>query len=181
VRHRVFRPPYCYRWAVLITAVATAVALAVVAVQASAADPPAGLATPLPTTTVERVPADLVRHTAQAGRVVALTFDDGPHTEYTRQVLDLLARYGAVATFCIVGVEAARHPELVRAVAAAGMALCSHTVNHDGNLPARTDAQIEAAPCLRRRRRRRRLAPPVHDRQKCRRRLRGRNPDRQSR
>ena len=144
MRHRVFRPPYCYRWAVLITAVATAVALAVVAVQASAADPPAGLATPLPTTAVERVPADLVRHTAQAGRVVALTFDDGPHTEYTRQVLDLLARYGAVATFCIVGVEAARHPELVRAVAAAGMALCSHTVNHDGNLPARTDAQIEA-------------------------------------
>ena len=147
VRYPVLRPPYCYRWAVLLTSVATVVMLAVTALRSGAADAPADLVahpTPLPTTTAAPVPAELVRHTADPGRVVALTFDDGPHPEYTPQVLGLLARYGAVATFCIVGAEAARHPELVRAVVAAGMALCSHTVSHDENLPARTAEQIES-------------------------------------
>jgi len=150
MRYPVLRPPYIYRWAVLLTAVGAAIPLAMVAaVHAGGADqPPAGPVvhlTPLPTTTaVEPVPADLVRHTALAGQVVALTFDDGPNPEYTPQVLDLLARYRAVATFCIIGVEAQRHPELVRATAAAGMGLCSHTMSHDENLPEQPDAQVEA-------------------------------------
>jgi peptidoglycan-N-acetylglucosamine deacetylase len=151
VRYPVLRPPYIYRWAVLITTLSTVVTLAVMALQSGVDGAPAGLVahpTPLPapspTTGTGPVPAELVRHAAAPGRVVALTFDDGPHPESTPQVLALLARYGAVATFCVVGVEAQRHPSVVRAVAAAGMTLCSHTVSHDGNLPGRTDAEIEA-------------------------------------
>ena len=34
---------------------------------------------------------------------VALTFDDGPHNVYTRKIVDELARYGAHATFFVVG------------------------------------------------------------------------------
>ena len=143
MRYPVLRPPYVYRWAVLLTTLATAATVAVSALQPhTAAQPAAAATTPIPTTGQE--PAEPLRHAAQPGRVVALTFDDGPHPEYTPRVLALLARYGAVATFCIVGVEAQRHPDLVRAVAAAGMALCAHTMSHDENLRTRPPARIEA-------------------------------------
>src|SRR5690606_25083184 len=49
--------------------------------------------------------------------LVALTFDDGPDPESTPQLLDLLARHGARATFFMIGERAAAHPELVSRVA----------------------------------------------------------------
>jgi peptidoglycan/xylan/chitin deacetylase (PgdA/CDA1 family) len=64
-------------------------------------------------------------------RTVALTFDDGPDPRWTPQVLDLLARHHAVATFCLVGENATRHPELVRAIVDAGMQLCDHSHRHE--------------------------------------------------
>lgn len=105
--------------------------------------PPPGQAAPGPAPAVT-VPADLVRHTARTDRVVALTFDDGPHPEYTPQILALLAQYHIVATFCMIGSEATRHPELVHQVVAAGMHLCDHTINHDQHLIDRPEPQIEA-------------------------------------
>ena len=90
------------------------------------------------------VSAELIRHTAHAHRVVALTFDDGPDPEHTPQVLALLARYRAVATFCLIGSEAARHPELVRQVVAAGMRMCAHSVTHDPHLMYQPEPRIEA-------------------------------------
>jgi peptidoglycan/xylan/chitin deacetylase (PgdA/CDA1 family) len=72
--------------------------------------------------------------------VVALTFDDGPDPRWTPAVLDLLRRYRARATFCLVGVHARRHPELVRRIAAEGHVLCNHTWSH----PARLDLQPAA-------------------------------------
>ena len=41
-----------------------------------------------------------------AGRVVALTFDDGPDPEMTPRVLDLLRERGVRATFFLVGAKA---------------------------------------------------------------------------
>lgn len=65
---------------------------------------------------------------------VSLTFDDGPDPTWTPQVLDLLRRYEAVATFCLLGDRARRHPELVREIVAAGMRLCNHTRSHPGDI-----------------------------------------------
>jgi peptidoglycan/xylan/chitin deacetylase (PgdA/CDA1 family) len=62
--------------------------------------------------------------------VVALTFDDGPHPEYTPRLLDVLERYGARATFFMVGAQAARHPEIVARAAAAGHTIGNHTWDH---------------------------------------------------
>lgn len=97
------------------------------------------------------VSPDLIRHAPQdtrdnpdGPRVVVLTFDDGPHPEYTPQVLDLLARHNAVATFCMLGSEVRRYPHLVRDVVAAGMRLCAHTITHDQNLVTWPEAQITA-------------------------------------
>ena len=77
------------------------------------------------------LPASLVVSTASGdGGAVYLTFDDGPHPEHTPQVLDALERHGARATFFLIGDLAARHPGLVRRIAAAGHAIGNHSHTH---------------------------------------------------
>jgi peptidoglycan/xylan/chitin deacetylase (PgdA/CDA1 family) len=78
------------------------------------------------------------------GRRVALTFDDGPNPGYTQSVLSLLARYHAVATFCMVGNEVQANLALARRVAAAGMRICSHSRTHDERLGIRPVNQMTA-------------------------------------
>lgn len=63
-------------------------------------------------------------------RVLALTFDDGPHPEYTPRLLDILDRYHAKATFFCVGRFAANHPELIGRIAEAGHVIGIHTWDH---------------------------------------------------
>jgi peptidoglycan/xylan/chitin deacetylase (PgdA/CDA1 family) len=58
--------------------------------------------------------------------LVALTFDDGPHPVYTPQVLDLLARHRAHATFFLIGGRAAERPELVSRIRAEGHEIGNH-------------------------------------------------------
>lgn len=62
--------------------------------------------------------------------LVALTFDDGPDPELTPRILEALAGHGARATFNMVGWNARRHPDLVRAVVAAGHEVGNHTWTH---------------------------------------------------
>ncbi len=64
------------------------------------------------------------------GRVVALSFDDGPDPTWTPQVLAVLAQAGIHATFCEIGLEIAAHPELTQAIHAQGHLLCDHTQSH---------------------------------------------------
>ncbi len=73
---------------------------------------------------------------------VALTFDDGPNPAWTPQVLALLARAHAHATFCLIGRQAAQYPALVRAIVAGSHTLCNHTWDHDEALPSRPRAEI---------------------------------------
>ena len=61
--------------------------------------------------------------------VVALTFDDGP-SEYTEGILDLLTAYDGAATFCIVGNRVANYEEQIRAIAAQGSEIATHTWSH---------------------------------------------------
>jgi peptidoglycan/xylan/chitin deacetylase (PgdA/CDA1 family) len=89
-------------------------------------------------------PTALVTTTADSGRYVALTFDDGPNPTYTPQILALLERYGVHATFCEIGDAAEDYPGLVREVAADGNRLCDHTMTHDEQLGTRTWEQIYA-------------------------------------
>ena len=76
-------------------------------------------------------------------RIVALTFDDGPDPRFTPQVLEILRRHGAVATFCMVARNAAAHETLVRQVVADGNRLCDHSRTHDEQLPDRDAARID--------------------------------------
>ena len=62
--------------------------------------------------------------------LAALTFDDGPDPELTPRILAVLSEHGVQATFNVMGWNALRHPDLVRAVVAAGHELGNHTWTH---------------------------------------------------
>ena len=72
-----------------------------------------------------RLPASAIAH-----RQVCLTFDDGPHPELTPQVLALLERYQAKASFFCVGERATAHPEIVRDIARRGHSVENHSYRH---------------------------------------------------
>jgi polysaccharide deacetylase family sporulation protein PdaB len=63
-------------------------------------------------------------------KVIALTFDDGPHPEYTTQILELLEQYEAKATFFVVGNKVKLYPDVVRKVLDGGNELANHTYSH---------------------------------------------------
>lgn len=63
-------------------------------------------------------------------QLAALTFDDGPHPEYTPRLLEVLERHGAQGTFFMLGSQAAAHPELVERVIRGGHAIGNHTYDH---------------------------------------------------
>ena len=65
-----------------------------------------------------------------AGKFLALTFDDGPHKTQTEEVLKVLAKYGVTATFFPIGENAARHPELIRKIKECGHEIGNHTYTH---------------------------------------------------
>lgn len=76
-----------------------------------------------------------------AGKAIALTFDDGPNPRCTPQLLDMLARRGAAATFMLIGRWAEREPGLVRELRDAGHAIGNHTYTHP-RLAHRTRSQV---------------------------------------
>ena len=67
-------------------------------------------------------------------KIVALTFDDGPHPIYTPQILDILDQYQAKATFFMIGSRMEEYPDIVKEVAARGHLIANHTYTHPDNL-----------------------------------------------
>lgn len=61
---------------------------------------------------------------------VALTFDDGPTSEFTPQILAILKKYHIKATFFMVGMEAKVHPDMVKRVLVDGHHINSHSQTH---------------------------------------------------
>lgn len=78
------------------------------------------------------------------GKVVALTFDDGPHPTYTAEILDILEAKKAPATFCMIGTMVQAHPELAKRAAEEGHQLCNHTLDHVEGLEGEPRATVEA-------------------------------------
>ena len=67
-------------------------------------------------------------------KAVYLTFDDGPIPAATPFILDTLERFGARATFFMVGDNAQKYPHLVREVRSRGHRIGNHTFHHLGGL-----------------------------------------------
>jgi peptidoglycan-N-acetylglucosamine deacetylase len=58
--------------------------------------------------------------------LVALSFDDGPHSTFTPQVLEILQQHEAKATFFLIGERALRFSEMVSRIKAAGHEVGNH-------------------------------------------------------
>jgi peptidoglycan/xylan/chitin deacetylase (PgdA/CDA1 family) len=70
---------------------------------------------------------------AIARNKVAMTIDDGPDPLVTPQVLDILDRYSAKATFFCIGDKAVRYPDLCREIVRRGHAVENHSQRHCHN------------------------------------------------
>ncbi len=62
-------------------------------------------------------------------KAVALTFDDGP-SKFTNRILDCLERYGAKATFFVVGNSVYAYPDALLRAHTLGMEIGNHTMTH---------------------------------------------------
>ncbi|HEY9651294.1 MAG TPA: polysaccharide deacetylase family protein [Coleofasciculaceae cyanobacterium] len=68
---------------------------------------------------------------ARNSRAIALTFDDGPHPQYTPQLLQVLDRYAISASFFWLGVCVERAPTIAREVYQRGHWIGLHGYHHD--------------------------------------------------
>ncbi len=86
-----------------------------------------------------RICPNPITHVETRDPVSALTFDDGPHSVYTPRILSILEKYGASATFFMVGKAAKRHPEIVKMVVRGGHVIGNHSWDHSNltQIPSR--------------------------------------------
>ncbi len=65
-------------------------------------------------------------------KVVAITFDDGPHNVNTLKILNVLKQKNAVAVFFVTGKNAVENPEILKSISEAGHIIGNHSYSHSG-------------------------------------------------
>ena len=96
-------------------------------------------------------PGELLHFVPVAEKLVALSFDDGPNDPCTRQLLAILAKENVHATFMLIGLNAAKHPDIVQEMVAAGHAIGNHSLSHprfDQSTPAVIREEITQADAI---------------------------------
>lgn len=83
---------------------------------------------------MEKLAPNVVWRIATDRPFVALSFDDGPDPTFTPQVLAILERHGAHATFFLIGDRARSHPELVQRIKDAGHEVGNHYIEDASTL-----------------------------------------------
>ncbi|MDR7208598.1 polysaccharide deacetylase family protein [Flavobacterium piscis] len=66
---------------------------------------------------------------SETAKKIAITFDDGPGF-FTLEVLELLKKYNAKATFFCIGKNVEQHPEIVKQIIAKGHLVGNHSYHH---------------------------------------------------
>ena len=66
----------------------------------------------------------------QEEKKIAITFDDGPHPQFTEQLLDGLKERGVQATFFVTGEHAELHPDIIERMNEEGHIIGNHTYSH---------------------------------------------------
>lgn len=67
-------------------------------------------------------------------KTMYLTFDDGPYTDSTNKVLDVLKEKNIKATFFLIGKNVEKNPETAKRIAEEGHTIGIHCYNHDYNV-----------------------------------------------
>lgn len=75
---------------------------------------------------------------------IYLTFDDGPIPEVTPWVLEQLEKFGAKATFFMIGNNVAKHPEIVAKIREGGHSIGNHCYNHEKGWVTADAAYLES-------------------------------------
>jgi peptidoglycan/xylan/chitin deacetylase (PgdA/CDA1 family) len=83
-----------------------------------------------------------VTHVDVEGRMMALTFDDGPSPANTPIILRTLQRYGIKATFFLIGVNVHAFPDIARSIVDEGHEVGNHSVYHTPYRAAPLASQI---------------------------------------
>ncbi|HYH02546.1 MAG TPA: polysaccharide deacetylase family protein [Bacillota bacterium] len=73
---------------------------------------------------------DVIRRGNTNGKLIHLSFDDGPDPRYTPDVLRILNQFRIPASFFLVGKKVECHPELARQICLTGHEIGSHTYYH---------------------------------------------------
>lgn len=85
-------------------------------------------------------------------KLLYLSFDDGPHPTITPLVLDMLAAYGAKASFFCIGDRVARFPEIYQRILDEGHAVGNHSFHHLNGWKSNDDVYLnnvaDAAKCI---------------------------------
>lgn len=76
-------------------------------------------------------------------KLVAITFDDGPHKTLTPALLDILKNEDVKATFYVLGSRVEYYPDILKRAAEEGHQIGSHTYNHK-NLPTLSEIDRNA-------------------------------------
>jgi peptidoglycan/xylan/chitin deacetylase (PgdA/CDA1 family) len=69
-------------------------------------------------------------HIPTKEKSIFLTFDDGPIPDITENVLEILAKFNAKATFFSIGNNVLKHPDVYEMVKNGGHSIGNHTFNH---------------------------------------------------
>ncbi|MDD6484501.1 MAG: polysaccharide deacetylase [Clostridiales bacterium] len=93
-------------------------------------DEPAAVDYGIPDTLEENNIMEILQNSGQQ-KTAYLTFDDGPTTNITPQVLDVLRRYNVNATFFMVGSLIDANPDMARRVYEDGNLIADHSYAHN--------------------------------------------------
>ena len=74
---------------------------------------------------------EIIDSTGEPGKVLSLTFDDGPHPQHTPDLLRVLREHQVTAVFCLWGDHVQQHPQIVQEIVADGHTLGNHSMHHD--------------------------------------------------
>jgi peptidoglycan-N-acetylglucosamine deacetylase len=88
------------------------------------------------------LPGEVLCHVDTDAHAVALTFDDGPHPQTTPQLLDVLARHQARATFFLIGERVPGNEPIVARIAAEGHEIANHLMREERSVLL-TDLQFQ--------------------------------------
>ena len=80
---------------------------------------------------LERLYPNVILRTGKdVGKLVSLTFDDGPDATYTPTVLDVLKQKGVKGTFFLIGKRVEENPQIAKRIVDEGHLIGNHTYNH---------------------------------------------------
>ena len=94
---------------------------------------------------------ELIPRVNTSEKLVALTFDDGPTSDGTDQILAILAEQDVKATFFVTGAELEKNLEQGRKIVAAGHELGNHSYSHKRMMlvtPSFVEQEIETTDTL---------------------------------